>query len=70
MIYNFKSSFKNVNADGQGTACLDFHMEVIDPEFRDQIMQDIMKLLTKEPEVEKEEKASALGFHQEGDEDE
>jgi hypothetical protein len=69
MQFNFKTYFKNVDSDGQGISCLDFHMEVIDTEFRDQMMQDIMKLLAKEPP--KEEKPSALGFdtsHQEEDE--
>ena len=55
MKFNFKTSFKDVNEDGQGTACLEFYMEVIDPEFRDQVMTKIMKILSEEPEEEKEQ---------------
>jgi hypothetical protein len=60
--FNFKTSFKDVNEDGQGTACLEFYMEVIDPEFRDKIMAKIMKILSEEPEEEVEEKTGCLGF--------
>lgn len=59
MKFNFKSYFKNVNEDGQGTACLDFQMEVLDSVFRDEVLNKIMKILSEEP---REVKTSALGF--------
>jgi hypothetical protein len=62
MQFNFKTSLININEDGQGTACLDFHMEVIDSEFRDLVMSKIMKILSEEHEEEAEESVSCLGF--------
>ena len=62
MQYRFKTFFKNINSEGVGIACLDFSMEVLDADFRDDMVKKIMKLLTEEPAEEKEEKPSVLGF--------
>ena len=60
MRFDFNSYFKDFDKEGRATACLVFTIETPDPEFRDHLMERIMKLLTKEPD--KEEKQGVIGF--------
>lgn len=62
MKFNFDSYFKDFNKDGQATACLDFHLEGPDVEFRDFILTRIMEVLNEEKEEDPEEKPPVLGF--------